>query len=391
MQFPRMQDLNLAGKRILIRTDFNTPINDGKIINNKRIVAAIPTIKMAVEKGALIALVSHLGRPTTKKHNQEFSLQPAADHLKTLLDQNVRLEKEWIDGFTINKGEIVLCENVRFIDGENTNDHALSKKIAELCEIYVMDAFGSAHRMQSSTYGVAEYANTFCAGPLLCSELDALSKVFDNPKHPVVAITGGSKISTKLRLLESLLEKVDQLIVGGGIANTFLAAAGYNIGKSLFEKEMIKTAKNLLDTAKKNKSLIPIPTDVICAKEISKDAKTKCKSVASIDINDKILDIGDETAKTYKKIIQGAGTIIWNGPVGVFEHKPFEKGTAMISKAIASSSSYSLAGGGDTIAAIEKYNVENDISYISTGGGAFLAYLEGKELPAVSALKGKLA
>jgi phosphoglycerate kinase len=390
MQFPRMQDLNLAGKRILIRTDFNTPINDGKIINNKRIVAAIPTIKMALEKGALIALVSHLGRPAAKKHNQEFSLQPAADQLKTLLDQNVRLEKEWIDGFAIKKGEIVLCENVRFIDGENTNDHVLSKKIAELCDVYVMDAFGSAHRVQSSTYGVAKYANTFCAGPLLCAELDALSKVFDNPKQPVVAITGGSKISTKLKLLESLLEKVDQLIVGGGIANTFLAAAGYNIGKSLFEKEMVKTAKNLLDTAKKNKSLIPIPTDVICAKEITNDAKAKCKPVTSVDINDKILDIGDETAKTYRKIIQEAGTIIWNGPVGVFEHKPFEKGTAMISKAIASSSSYSLAGGGDTIAAIEKYNVENDISYISTGGGAFLAYLEGKELPAVSALKGKL-
>ena len=387
--FFRMQDLDLADKRVLIRQDLNVPLKDGVVTNDARIRASIPTIKLALEKGASLMLMSHLGRPSEGEFDQALSLQPVAERLQELLGVTVRLERDWLDGVTINQGqaEIVLCENVRFNKGEKANDEALAKRLAALCDVFVMDAFGTAHRAQASTHGVAKYAQTACAGPLLSNELDALSKALDNPARPIVAIVGGSKVSTKLMVLDVLSEKVDQLIVGGGIANTFIAAAGHNVGKSLYEPDLISDANDLNAKAQATDGVIPVPVDVVCAKEFSPDASAQIKNVSDVADDDLIFDIGPNTADQFAELLKGAGTIVWNGPVGVFEFDQFGEGTKALALAIAESSAFSVAGGGDTVAAIDKYDVAEQISYISTGGGAFLEFLEGKELPAVSVLK----
>jgi len=387
--FFRMQDLDLADKRVLIRQDLNVPLKDGVVTNDARIRASIPTIKLALEKGASLMLMSHLGRPSEGEFDQALSLQPVAERLQELLGVTVRLERDWLDGVTINQGqaEIVLCENVRFNKGEKANDEALAKRLAALCDVFVMDAFGTAHRAQASTHGVAKYAKTACAGPLLSNELDALSKALDNPARPIVAIVGGSKVSTKLKVLDVLSEKVDQLIVGGGIANTFIAAAGHNVGKSLYEPDLISDANDLNAKAQATDGVIPVPVDVVCAKEFSPDASAQIKNVSDVADDDLIFDIGPNTADQFAELLKGAGTIVWNGPVGVFEFDQFGEGTKALALAIAESSAFSVAGGGDTVAAIDKYDVAEQISYISTGGGAFLEFLEGKELPAVSVLK----
>jgi len=383
----RMQDLTLDGQRVLIRQDLNVPLKDGVVTNDARIRASIPTIKMALEKGAQLMLMSHLGRPTEGEFDQALSLQPVADRLQQLLGVNVRLERDWLDGVTLNQDEIVLCENVRFNKGEKANDDELAKQLAALCDVYVMDAFGTAHRAQASTHGVAKYAKVACAGPLLSNELDALAKALDNPARPIVAIVGGSKVSTKLTVLDVLSEKVDQLIVGGGIANTFIAAAGHNVGKSLYEPDLIGDANDLSHKAVDTDGVIPVPVDVVCAKEFSSDAAAQLKGVGDVQDDDLIFDIGPDTAEQFADLLKGAGTIVWNGPVGVFEFDQFGEGTKALALAIAESSAFSVAGGGDTVAAIDKYGVADDISYISTGGGAFLEFLEGKELPAVAVLK----
>ncbi len=383
----RMQDLTLDGQRVLIRQDLNVPLKDGVVTNDARIRASIPTIKMALEKGAQLMLMSHLGRPTEGEFDQALSLQPVADRLQQLLGVNVRLERDWLDGVTLNQDEIVLCENVRFNKGEKANDDELAKQLAALCDVYVMDAFGTAHRAQASTHGVAKYAKVACAGPLLSNELDALAKALDNPARPIVAIVGGSKVSTKLTVLDVLSEKVDQLIVGGGIANTFIAAAGHNVGKSLYEPDLIGDANDLSRKAVDTDGVIPVPVDVVCAKEFSSDAVAQLKGVGDVQDDDLIFDIGPDTAEQFADLLKGAGTIVWNGPVGVFEFDQFGEGTKALALAIAESSAFSVAGGGDTVAAIDKYGVADDISYISTGGGAFLEFLEGKELPAVAVLK----
>jgi len=383
----RMQDLTLDGQRVLIRQDLNVPLKDGVVTNDARIRASIPTIKMALEKGAQLMLMSHLGRPTEGEFDQALSLQPVADRLQQLLGVNVRLERDWLDGVTLNQDEIVLCENVRFNKGEKANDDELAKQLAALCDVYVMDAFGTAHRAQASTHGVAKYAKVACAGPLLSNELDALAKALDNPARPIVAIVGGSKVSTKLTVLDVLSEKVDQLIVGGGIANTFIAAAGHNVGKSLYEPDLIGDANDLSRKAVDTDGVIPVPVDVVCAKEFSSDAVAQLKGVGDVQDDDLIFDIGPDTAEQFADLLKGAGTIVWNGPVGVFEFDQFGEGTKALALAIAESSAFSVAGGGDTVAAIDKYGVADDISYISTGGGAFLEFLEGKELPAVVVLK----
>jgi len=383
----RMQDLTLDGQRVLIRQDLNVPLKDGVVTNDARIRASIPTIKMALEKGAQLMLMSHLGRPTEGEFDQALSLQPVADRLQQLLGVNVRLERDWLDGVTLNQDEIVLCENVRFNKGEKANDDELAKQLAALCDVYVMDAFGTAHRAQASTHGVAKYAKVACAGPLLSNELDALAKALDNPARPIVAIVGGSKVSTKLTVLDVLSEKVDQLIVGGGIANTFIAAAGHNVGKSLYEPDLIGDANDLSCKAVDTDGVIPVPVDVVCAKEFSSDAVAQLKGVGDVQDDDLIFDIGPDTAEQFADLLKGAGTIVWNGPVGVFEFDQFGEGTKALALAIAESSAFSVAGGGDTVAAIDKYGVADDISYISTGGGAFLEFLEGKELPAVVVLK----
>lgn len=383
----RMQDLTLDGQRVLIRQDLNVPLKDGVVTNDARIRASIPTIKMALEKGAQLMLMSHLGRPTEGEFDQALSLQPVADRLQQLLGVNVRLERDWLDGMTLNQDEIVLCENVRFNKGEKANDDELAKQLAALCDVYVMDAFGTAHRAQASTHGVAKYAKVACAGPLLSNELDALAKALDNPARPIVAIVGGSKVSTKLTVLDVLSEKVDQLIVGGGIANTFIAAAGHNVGKSLYEPDLIGDANDLSRKAVDTDGVIPVPVDVVCAKEFSSDAVAQLKGVGDVQDDDLIFDIGPDTAEQFADLLKGAGTIVWNGPVGVFEFDQFGEGTKALALAIAESSAFSVAGGGDTVAAIDKYGVADDISYISTGGGAFLEFLEGKELPAVAVLK----
>jgi len=383
----RMQDLTLDGQRVLIRQDLNVPLKDGVVTNDARIRASIPTIKMALEKGAQLMLMSHLGRPTEGEFDQALSLQPVAGRLQQLLGVNVRLERDWLDGMTLNQDEIVLCENVRFNKGEKANDDELAKQLAALCDVYVMDAFGTAHRAQASTHGVAKYAKVACAGPLLSNELDALAKALDNPARPIVAIVGGSKVSTKLTVLDVLSEKVDQLIVGGGIANTFIAAAGHNVGKSLYEPDLIGDANDLSRKAVDTDGVIPVPVDVVCAKEFSSDAVAQLKGVGDVQDDDLIFDIGPDTAEQFADLLKGAGTIVWNGPVGVFEFDQFGEGTKALALAIAESSAFSVAGGGDTVAAIDKYGVADDISYISTGGGAFLEFLEGKELPAVAVLK----
>ncbi len=389
MPIQKMTDLDLTGKRILIRQDLNVPVKDGIISSDIRIQASLPAIELALKAGAAVILMSHLGRPTEGEFDTAASLQPIATRLSELLNKPVRLEKDWIDGIKINAGEVVLCENVRFNIGEKKNSPELGKKMAALCDIFVMDAFGTAHRAQASTHSVIEHAKVACAGPLLSAELDALGKSLNQPEKPVVAIVGGSKVSSKLTVLKTLSTKVDQLIVGGGIANTFIAAAGYSVGKSLYEADLIDDAKALIATAKANNSAIPIPVDVVCAKEFSDSATATIKKVNEIADDDMVLDIGPETTAQYAAILKSAKTIVWNGPVGVFEIEQFSEGTKSLAIAIANSDAFSIAGGGDTLAAIDKYGIKNDISYTSTGGGAFLEFLEGKELPAITALEAK--
>ncbi len=377
-----MTELELTGKRLLIREDLNVPIKDGKVTSDARIRAALPTIHLALEAGAKVILMSHLGRPTEGQFEEIYSLKPVADHLAQLLGKPVRLESAWDSGLTLADGDVVLLENVRFNPGEKKDDDALAKAYARLCDIFVMDAFGTAHRAQASTHGVIKYAPIACAGPLLAKELDALQRALHAPARPVVAIVGGSKVSTKLTVLESLSGKVDQLIVGGGIANTFLAAAGKPVGKSLCEVDLIPVAQDLM-----SKVSIPLPTDVVVGKAFSESAVATVKSVDDVEEDDMIFDIGPDTAKHFAGLLASMGTIIWNGPVGVFEFDQFGEGTKTLAFAIADSAGFSIAGGGDTLAAIDKYGIADQVSYISTGGGAFLEYVEGKELPAVTALQ----
>ena len=382
----KMSDVDLSGKRVLIREDLNVPVADGVVTSDARIRAALPTIKAALEANAGVMLVSHLGRPTEGQPEDKFSLQPVADRIGELLGREVPLIKDWIDGVNVAPGDVALLENVRFLEGEKKCDEALSKKMAALCDVFVMDAFGTAHRAQASTYGVAEHAPIACAGPLLATELDALAKALDNPARPFVAIVGGSKVSTKLTVLDSLADVVDCLIVGGGIANTFIAAQGHHVGKSLYEADMLDTARELAANSD-DRADIPVPSDVICADEFSADATATAKAVDAVAADDMILDIGPETAERFAAILKDAGTIIWNGPVGVFEFDAFGEGTKVLAEAIAASDAFSVAGGGDTLAAIDKYGVRDGISYISTGGGAFLEFVEGKTLPAVAMLE----
>ncbi|OGO91963.1 MAG: phosphoglycerate kinase [Coxiella sp. RIFCSPHIGHO2_12_FULL_44_14] len=385
--FYAMTDLDLDDKRVFIREDFNVPIEKGKITSHERIQRAIPTITCALEAGARVMLASHLGRPTEGEYDAEYSLAPVAEALTKLLKQPVPLIEHWLDGVKVAAGDVVLLENVRFNVGEADNNEALSRKMAALCDIFVMDAFATAHRAQASTAGIARYARMSCAGPLLIEELVALSQAFDSPRRPLVAIVGGSKVSTKIHLLDSLLDKVDQLIVGGGIANTFLAACGYNVGNSLYEADWVKKAAALLARAKTKGVQIPLPTDVVVAKTLNADAPTQIKSVTDVSADEAIFDVGPKTQATYPALFDNAKTIVWNGPVGVFEIENFSHGTEALAKAIANSHAYSLAGGGDTLSALEKFGVNEKISYVSTGGGAFLEYLEGQELPALVVLR----
>ena len=387
MSIKRMADLDLAGKRVLIRQDLNVPVKDGVVTSDLRIQASVPTVKAALDAGAAVIVMSHLGRPNEGEFDAENSLQPVAERYSQLLGQPVRLISDWLDGVSVNPGEVVLCENVRFNIGEKKNNADLGKKMAALCDIFVMDAFGTAHRAEASTHAVAEFAAIACAGPLLAAELDALGKALEHPNRPLVAIVGGSKVSTKLTVLESLSSKVDQLIVGGGIANTFIAAAGFPVGKSLYEADLIPEAQRLMAAAQARGAAIPVPVDVVCAKTFAETADATVKNVADVSEDDLILDIGPETAKQYAQILETAGSIVWNGPVGVFEFDQFGEGTKAMSLAIANSPAFSIAGGGDTLAAIDKYGIADQVSYTSTGGGAFLEFLEGKELPAVAILK----
>lgn len=385
MSVINMADLDLAGKRVLIREDLNVPVADGVVTSDARIRAALPTIQAALDAGAAVMLMSHLGRPTEGEFEDKFSLQAVADHLAKLLQRDVPLLRDWIDGVDVAAGDVVLLENVRFLPGEKACDASLAKKMAALCDVFVMDAFGTAHRAQASTYGVAEFAPVACAGPLLSAELAALAKALKDPARPMVAIVGGSKVSTKLTVLDALADIVDTLIVGGGIANTFIAAAGQNVGNSLHEPDMLETARDLA-ADDSDRADIPVPTDVVVATEFSADALAETKSVEAVGDDDLILDIGPQTSKRFAAILAEAGTIIWNGPVGVFEFDAFGDGTRSLAEAIAASDGFSVAGGGDTLAAIDKYGVADRISYISTGGGAFLEFVEGKTLPAVEIL-----
>lgn len=381
-----MGDLDLAGKRLLIREDLNVPVKDGAVTSDARILAALPTLRMALDAGAAVLVVSHLGRPEEGRYDEQFSLAPVAKRLSELLGCAVALARDWINGVAAAPGDIVLCENVRFLPGEKKNDDALARRMAALCDIYVMDAFGTAHRAQASTHGVARYAPTACAGPLLAAELTALGKALDNPARPLIAVVGGAKVSTKLTVLESLCKVVDQLIVGGGIANTFIAAAGHKVGKSLFEADLVETARQLQTSAD-----VPIPQDVVCGKAFSEATPAQTKKSSEVADDDMIFDIGPKTAAHYAGLLEAAGTIVWNGPVGVFEFDQFSAGTKTLAEAIANSRAFSIAGGGDTLAAIDKYAVGEKISYISTGGGAFLEFLEGKKLPAVDMLEQRAA
>ena len=391
INFSSFDPKELQGKRILIRQDLNVPLKDGalgkEVSSDKRILASLPTLRLAIKAGAKIMVMSHLGRPTEGEYEAQYSLQPVATRLSELLEQSVRLEKEWLSGIDIQEGEVVLCENVRFNIGEKNNADDLAKQMAELCDIYVMDAFGTAHRAQASTHGVAKFASIACAGPLLAGELEALGKALNNPAKPVVAIVGGSKVSTKLTVLDSLSSVVDQLIVGGGIANTFAAARGHDVGKSLYEESLIDEAKRLILAAEQSGNAIPAMQDVVCGKEFSADTPASKKAISEVVEDDMIFDIGTETAANFAAVLKNAGTIIWNGPVGVFEFAAFSHGTETLSKAVAESSAFSIAGGGDTLAAIDQFGLSEDISYISTGGGAFLEFLEGKKLPAVDILE----
>ncbi|MEE2022871.1 MULTISPECIES: phosphoglycerate kinase [Alkalimonas] len=383
----QMTKLDLAGKRVLIREDLNVPVKDGAVTSDARLRAALPTIELALAQGAAVMVMSHLGRPEEGVYSEEASMQPVVAWLQQALTVPVRLARDYLDGVDAKPGELVVFENVRFNAGEKKNDDALAQKLAALCDIFVMDAFGTAHRAQASTHGVAKYAPVACAGPLLANELDALAKALQNPKRPLVAIVGGSKVSTKLTVLESLSGVVDQLIVGGGIANTFIAASGHGVGKSLCEDELIPEAKRLMAAAEKRGASIPVPSDVKTGKAFSADTAAELKAVNEIASDDMVFDIGPVTTAALVKLLKNAGTIVWNGPVGVFEFDQFAAGTEAIAKAIADSPAFSIAGGGDTLAAIDKYGIADRISYISTGGGAFLEFLEGKTLPAVAILE----
>jgi phosphoglycerate kinase len=387
VKIKKMTSLDLRDKRVLIREDLNVPIQDGVVTSDARIRAALPTIRFALEHKARVIVMSHLGRPEEGRYSEEFSLAPVARRLAELLGMPVPLERDWLDGVDVEPGQVVLLENVRFNKGEKKDAEDLARKMAALCDVYVMDAFGTAHRAEASTHGVANYAPIACAGPLLVSELTALETALEKPARPLVAIVAGSKVSTKLTVLESLLGKVDKLIVGGGIANTFLAALGHEVGKSLHEPEMLDVCRKLLDVAQRRGVEIPMPTDVVVAKEFSARAEADVKPVGAVAADEMILDIGPDSAEQFSKSLASAGTILWNGPVGVFEFEQFGEGTRALANAVARSKAFSLAGGGDTLAAIEKYKIEDSISYISTGGGAFLEFVEGKKLPAVAVLE----
>jgi len=380
--------MDLAGKRVLIREDLNVPIADGEVTSDQRIRAALPTLQAALAAGAAVIVMSHRGRPAEGEYDDEFTLAPVAERLGALLGREVRFERDYLGGeLAATPGDVVLLENVRYNPGEKANDDDLARRYAALCDIFVMDAFGTAHRTQASTHGVARYAPDACAGPLLAAELEALGRALESPARPMVAIIGGSKVSTKLTLLDALSGVVDRLIPGGGIANTFLAAAGHDVGRSLFEAELVDEAARLMEQARARGAEIPVPSDVVVAAEPSDEAGAAVKPVSEVTAGDMILDIGPDTAKHYAALLEGAGTIVWNGPVGVFEHEAFGRGTEAVARAVAASAAFSIAGGGDTIAAIDKYGITGRISYISTGGGAFLEFLEGKTLPAVAVLE----
>ena len=383
----KIADLDLSNKTILIREDYNVPMKNSEIVNDTRITATLSTLKQILEAGSKIIIMSHLGRPEEGRHDETFSLMPIAKSLSDHLGVEVPLIKDWVNGIEMSQHQIVLCENVRFEKGEINNDDELSRKMAKLCQIYINDAFATAHRAQASTHGVAKYASVSAAGPLLINELKALTKALRKPAKPIVAIIGGAKVSTKLTILETLFEKVDKLILGGGIVNTFLKAAGYEIGKSLYEPNLVKIAGKLIEQAEKNSCAIPLPVDVVTGENFDENTIAKTKSINEIEKNDIIMDVGPKTIKQLNEIILKAKTIVWNGPLGVFEFKQFSQGTKNLAKAIATSNAYSIAGGGDTIAAISKFKVEKNISYISTGGGAFLEFLEGKKLPAIAILE----
>jgi phosphoglycerate kinase len=389
MTFLRMTDLDLSGKRVLIREDLNVPIQDGKITSTQRLDAALPTIRAARDAGAAVLVMSHLGRPKEGVFDEAQSLKPVAAWLSEKLGTPARLQRDYLDGVDAKNGEVVLLENCRMNVGEKKNDDALAKKYAALCDVFVMDAFGTAHRAQASTHGVAKFAKVACAGPLLAAELDALGKALENPARPLLAIIAGSKVSTKLELLQNLVQRVDQMIVGGGIANTFIAASGHNIGKSLSEPDLIDAARKVATAASERGADVPIPSDVVVAAKFAADAKATVKPVDQVADDEMILDIGPETAKRYADLVKKAGTVVWNGPVGVFEFDAFGKGTETLARAIAESGAFSIAGGGDTLAAVDKYGVGDRISYISTGGGAFLEFIEGKTLPAVEILEAR--
>jgi phosphoglycerate kinase len=391
MNFIRMSDLDLAGKRVMIRLDLNVPIEDGQITSDARIKASLPSVKMALEAGAKVILLSHLGRPEEGKFEQQASLGPVARRLTFELGVPVRLQRDWLDGFEQEVGEVVLCENVRFNVGEKADAPELCEKMAALCDVFVMDAFGTAHRAQASTHGIGLYAPLACAGPLLTAELDALGNALEAPRSPLVAIVGGSKVSTKITVLDTLADKVDKLIVGGGIANTFIAAAGFNVGKSLYEEDFVPAAKALMKKMQDRGADIPIPTDVVVAKAYSADAEARIVPVDQVEDDDLIFDIGPDSGAALGPMLREAGTIVWNGPLGVFEFDQFAGGTKALAKAVAASDAFSIAGGGDTLAAVSKFGIGEMVSYISTGGGAFLEFLEGKELPAVAMLENRAA
>ena len=389
MSIVRMTDLDLAGKRVLIRQDLNVPIEQGRITSEQRILASLPTLQLALKQGAAVMVMSHLGRPKEGTWTEEDSLAPVATRLAELLHVPVPLLRDWVDGVRVAPGQIVLLENCRMNVGEKADDEALAKKYAALCEVFVMDAFGTAHRAQASTHGVIRFAPVAAGGPLLMAELDALAKALEHPAKPLLAIVAGSKVSTKLELLTNLVDKVDQLIVGGGIANTFIAAAGLPVGKSLCEPDLLDTARKIVADARARGADIPLPSDVVTAKQFLPDAPSEVKAVADVAEDDLILDIGPDTAADYAALIARAGTVVWNGPVGVFEFEAFSHGTETLARAIAASPAFSIAGGGDTLAAVDKYGVADKLGYISTGGGAFLEFLEGKTLPAVAALEAR--
>lgn len=389
MSILRLSDVQLAGKRVLIRQDLNVPVEDGRVTSDQRITASLPTLKAALEAGAAVMVMSHLGRPKEGQWSEADSLAPVAKRLSELLGREVPLVKDYLNGVEVAPGQIVLLENCRMNVGEKADDEALAEQYAALCDVFVMDAFGTAHRAQASTHGVIRAAQQAVGGPLLMAELDALARALDNPARPLLAIVAGSKVSTKLELLSSLVGKVDQLIVGGGIANTFIAAAGFPVGKSLMEADLLETARKITADAKARGAEIPLPVDVVVAPAFAADAPASIKAVDAVGADDMILDIGPQTAAQYAALIAKAGTVVWNGPVGVFEFDAFGKGTEALARAIAASPAFSIAGGGDTLAAVDKYGIAAEVSYISTGGGAFLEFLEGKELPAVAALKAR--